>query len=428
MALTSFTTFDKAVKEAFVPGSFKEHRVICQSGGKYNIFAKGKIPKGYTKLTLNEIVLLMNKNFDHIAHADKKKLADAMGYMGTRKVAVAYTGCLGALRKLLFIIGNLFRGFIGKNPAQKAFDLQQKLNHSAQTLTPVTPSIAPTSSPVVPSLKPATADLTAPAPSSVPANPIPDPAAVTSPKGKGSAVPSAPVPVPVLIAPGAMEITSDWPRPRTKVKDNKTGKETYTEDRDDFNVRVFIDTRVVSHVGYVKGSQRHAIDTKAVKEETVMYGYEEVPELPPLPLEPKDRSKTTFTVTNGDTLNVLLKLKQSNPGCNPICIALANSERPGGSVLQGHTAQEEEICRRSTLMEGLMRQEYPIPSYGGVYCPGVTVFRHDATTGYDFMDKPEKVAVLAIAAVDLRKKKRTVKKLMMPLLRTKNIQIEWLEK
>ena len=92
---------------------------------------------------------------------------------------------------------------------------------------------------------------------------------------------------------------------------------------------------------------------------------------------------------------------------------------PGGGVETGVRAQEETICRRSTLTCSLysfdptyahrygyplqLGNHYPIISdFSAIYSPGVTVFRK----GLDclFMEEPYDVAVVTCAAQNLNGK------------------------
>ena len=64
--------------------------------------------------------------------------------------------------------------------------------------------------------------------------------------------------------------------------------------------------------------------------------------------------------------------------------------------------QEEYLCRTTTLapcVEGA-RHRYPLPKYGGLYCPEVVIFRHPANMGYQLRHKPEAVSVVCCAAVN----------------------------
>ena len=106
-------------------------------------------------------------------------------------------------------------------------------------------------------------------------------------------------------------------------------------------------------------------------------------------------------------------------GYNPVLLNFASAGHPGGGVINGARAQEETICRRSTLTRSIYSFDpkyasynrytlhsgnlYPIVSeFSAVYSPGVTVFRE----GLDcvLMENPYNVAVVSCAALNLNGK------------------------
>ena len=103
-------------------------------------------------------------------------------------------------------------------------------------------------------------------------------------------------------------------------------------------------------------------------------------------------------------------------GYNPALLNFASAGHPGGGVETGARAQEETICRRSTLTRSIYAYDpryaarygyelqngghYPIVGdYAAVYSPDVTVFRE----GLDclLMENPYNVAVISCAALNL---------------------------
>lgn len=106
-------------------------------------------------------------------------------------------------------------------------------------------------------------------------------------------------------------------------------------------------------------------------------------------------------------------------GYNPVLLNFASAGHPGGGVETGARAQEETICRRSTLTRSIYSfdpkyanryhyplqpgEHYPIVSeFSAVYSPNVTVFRK----GLDclLMEDPYDVAVVTCAALNLNGK------------------------
>ena len=106
-------------------------------------------------------------------------------------------------------------------------------------------------------------------------------------------------------------------------------------------------------------------------------------------------------------------------GYNPVLLNFASAGHPGGGVETGARAQEETICRRSTLTRSIYSfdekyasrygytpqagEHYPIVSeFSAVYSPAVTVFRE----GIDclLMEEPYDVAVVSCAALNLNGK------------------------
>lgn len=72
---------------------------------------------------------------------------------------------------------------------------------------------------------------------------------------------------------------------------------------------------------------------------------------------------------------------------NPLCLNFASAKNPGGGFLKGCNAQEESLCRASTLFESLSREEgyykanwkFKSTLYTNhmIYSPSVAVFRGD---------------------------------------------------
>lgn len=144
-------------------------------------------------------------------------------------------------------------------------------------------------------------------------------------------------------------------------------------------------------------------------EETVFY------DNPPcVPASVAQTGAMQVEVVAGDTLEVAKSLVDS--GRNPLVLNMANRQNPGGGVRQGAGAQEEYLFRCSDYFRSLYQftdnaPEYEVPPHpihryplnretGGVYSPGVTVFRASEATGYQLIEHPWYVSLVAVAAIN----------------------------
>ena len=123
---------------------------------------------------------------------------------------------------------------------------------------------------------------------------------------------------------------------------------------------------------------------------------------------------TKVLVENNDCLVTAERLVSE--GYNPLLLNFASGGHPGGGVENGARAQEETICRRSTLTRSIYAfhrgsatkygyflipgDNYPITSrYSAIYSPCVTVFREGADC--TMLEDPYNVAVVSCAALNL---------------------------
>lgn len=137
-----------------------------------------------------------------------------------------------------------------------------------------------------------------------------------------------------------------------------------------------------------------------------------------LPVQkPQVAGGTQILVQKGDCLAKAEELVQQ--GYHPAVLNFASAGHPGGGVQTGARAQEETICRRSTLtrsifsMDAKYASQYGYPLFDGnhypltksldfsmIYSPEVTVFR-GAGQDYTLMEQPFNIAVITNAALNL---------------------------
>ena len=107
-------------------------------------------------------------------------------------------------------------------------------------------------------------------------------------------------------------------------------------------------------------------------------------------------------------------------GLNPAVLNLADAYHACGMYNSGSGAQEESLCRASTLSLTLyqyynkmwagkagvtLRPEpaYPMDiHFGGIYSPGVTVFRDNGQTGFALREEPFQTSIIFVAALNFR--------------------------
>lgn len=184
------------------------------------------------------------------------------------------------------------------------------------------------------------------------------------------------------------------------------GEDIYT-----FRAGIFNDTLKACENGYKTSNHIEVrLNHEPMLQNTVSYNQVDA-------LIPMEKTfKTAFSVMIEDTFQVLLR--RAKEGFNPVGINMANRFHPGGGVESGCPAQEEALCRRSNHYLGLKTQAYPLAEEGGIYCPHVQIFRNSEAEGYSLMDQPQEVALVAVAAYDLRDKSSDRQNLELPLTGT----------
>lgn len=106
--------------------------------------------------------------------------------------------------------------------------------------------------------------------------------------------------------------------------------------------------------------------------------------------------------------------REVRKGNSVAVLNMASLVTPGGGVLKGSGAQEENIFRRTNIFKtlypfkvGIAREfniipnikQYPLDeNFGGIYSPDITVFKGQEDQGYPLLSKPFKVNVVTVAA------------------------------
>ncbi|KAH3762375.1 TIGR02452 family protein [Pelomyxa schiedti] len=131
--------------------------------------------------------------------------------------------------------------------------------------------------------------------------------------------------------------------------------------------------------------------------------------LEPLPQHPALNSATEVFIVNMDCLHVAQQLMQQFPGELTAVLNMANSTTPGGGFENGKSAQEEDLCMRTSLFPALKQIGYPLPLCGTIFTRDVTVFRDTSLTGFQFLTTPWTVNVISAAALHNVDNKFTVR-------------------
>ena len=112
-------------------------------------------------------------------------------------------------------------------------------------------------------------------------------------------------------------------------------------------------------------------------------------------------------------------------GYNPAILNLADAYHACGMYNSGSNAQEESLCRASTLSLTLYqyftkswaakagvplreKSAYPMDMrFGGIYSPGLLVFRHGSDLAYKLREEPFRTSVISVAALNFKEGHKT---------------------
>lgn len=174
------------------------------------------------------------------------------------------------------------------------------------------------------------------------------------------------------------------------------------------NREIFEDT-----MNWIRGDRKLTDAVRKSQAETKIYPMDELPALP----EPTKEKAMVVKVTKERSFIAAENIKQKNPAKRVAVLNFASATNPGGGVARGSSAQEESLCRCSTLYPCLDTPLLWNNYYGFhrkrrdvrytdtcVYTPGILVIKQDGR--YERLREEEwfEVDIITCAAPNLRER------------------------
>lgn len=158
--------------------------------------------------------------------------------------------------------------------------------------------------------------------------------------------------------------------------------------------------RIITDGGYVAPSGRHVklgAEVERARRSTVSYA-------PTSPVPAPRLAGRALRVEAANETSLAAAKRLVDEGCAPVVLNFASAKHPGGGFRSGARAQEESLCRASTLFACLegdpmyahhARQHDPLYTSWAIYSPEVTVFRGE---DHALLEAPWRTAFITSAA------------------------------
>lgn len=116
--------------------------------------------------------------------------------------------------------------------------------------------------------------------------------------------------------------------------------------------------------------------------------------------KPPGGHDTAVRIANVDCVDECLALRAKFPDRKIGLLNMASDVCPGGGVKKGSRAQEEDICRRTTLYRTLKPEWYHLKGTSMIWSEDVWIVKAAATAGYAKLVEPAKLdGVLSVPAI-----------------------------